>query len=274
LESQEVVDFIRHLVAEGKSLTEISELMCDHCIAPDTSAGTGCDNMTIMIIALLHGRTLEEWQEWVKDRVEKEIGYKTRRSLPSLYSEIRKTAFWKKMKEFEEQGVISKWSKGRDGNSIGSGSGSSDDPDSFGSNTIVLGSSGGISFQPGGSILSDSGRLMFDHDDDDDGMTILGLGGLHNHSSLRARLEAFEMEDDLSSDEEGKMSPTAADDDPSVLHSPPSDSDTGSTLLPNGDAAKLIPPVEQLSSLPSGDAADPVTRIEGMLDTSENPLKT
>lgn len=41
------------------------------CLAPDSElGGIGCDNMTVVIVALLNGRTLEEWQEWVKKRVD------------------------------------------------------------------------------------------------------------------------------------------------------------------------------------------------------------
>jgi hypothetical protein len=41
------------------------------CLAPDSElGGIGCDNMTVVIVALLNGRTLEEWQEWIKKRVD------------------------------------------------------------------------------------------------------------------------------------------------------------------------------------------------------------
>ena len=44
--------------------------------------------------------------------------------------------------------------------------------------------------------------------------------------------------------------------------------------LPNGDAQVLVPPVQQFSLQPSGDAALSVTKVEGFLDASEDPLKS
>ncbi|XP_017319464.1 protein phosphatase 1G isoform X1 [Ictalurus punctatus] len=55
MSSQEVVDFVNEkLKAEGnenKPLSAVIEELLDHCLAPDTSGdGTGCDNMTCMIV--------------------------------------------------------------------------------------------------------------------------------------------------------------------------------------------------------------------------------
>ncbi|TNN56290.1 Protein phosphatase 1G [Liparis tanakae] len=58
LSSQEVVDFVSERIKPDKSghvrlLSNIVEELLDHCLAPDTSGdGTGCDNMTCMIITL------------------------------------------------------------------------------------------------------------------------------------------------------------------------------------------------------------------------------
>ncbi|XP_063738034.1 protein phosphatase 1G isoform X2 [Eleginops maclovinus] len=58
LSSQEVVDFISERIkpdqsGKVKSLSSIVGELLDHCLAPDTSGdGTGCDNMTCMIITL------------------------------------------------------------------------------------------------------------------------------------------------------------------------------------------------------------------------------
>ncbi|KAG2129103.1 phosphatase 2C-like domain-containing protein [Suillus clintonianus] len=67
--SQEVVDFVRQRVSHDWELEEIGEKMCDHCLAPYRSPyhGIGCDNMTIIIVALLRGRTKQEWYDWIKD---------------------------------------------------------------------------------------------------------------------------------------------------------------------------------------------------------------
>uniref|UniRef100_A0A8D3DIR0 protein-serine/threonine phosphatase n=1 Tax=Scophthalmus maximus TaxID=52904 RepID=A0A8D3DIR0_SCOMX len=58
LSSQEVVDFISERIKPDQSgkvrpLSSIVEELVDHCLAPDTSGdGTGCDNMTCIIITL------------------------------------------------------------------------------------------------------------------------------------------------------------------------------------------------------------------------------
>ncbi|KAG8001471.1 Protein phosphatase 1G, partial [Nibea albiflora] len=58
LSSQEVVDFISARIKPDQSgkvrtLSSIVEELLDHCLAPDTSGdGTGCDNMTCVIITL------------------------------------------------------------------------------------------------------------------------------------------------------------------------------------------------------------------------------
>ncbi|KAG7236018.1 hypothetical protein INR49_001416 [Caranx melampygus] len=56
LSSQEVVDFISERIkpdqsGQARPLSSIVEELVDHCLAPDTSGdGTGCDNMTCIII--------------------------------------------------------------------------------------------------------------------------------------------------------------------------------------------------------------------------------
>ncbi|CAG9860828.1 unnamed protein product [Phyllotreta striolata] len=51
MSSQEVVDFVRPRIEENAKLSTICEEMFDHCLAPDTLGdGTGCDNMTAIIV--------------------------------------------------------------------------------------------------------------------------------------------------------------------------------------------------------------------------------
>lgn len=66
-------------------------MICDLCMAPDTSVehGIGCDNMTIIIVAILNGLTKEEWYNMVTDRVSDFYGYETPAGLPRIYSEKR-----------------------------------------------------------------------------------------------------------------------------------------------------------------------------------------
>lgn len=91
LSSQQVIDVVRRLIAEKKDLGTICEIVMDKCLAPDSDigAGIGCDNMTMMVVAILGGRTKEEWYDWVADRVERKWGYETPEELPQLYSEAR-----------------------------------------------------------------------------------------------------------------------------------------------------------------------------------------
>ena len=173
LSSQQVVDFVRYQVSQGKELTEISEMMFDHCLAPDTTsgAGIGCDNMTILIVAITHGRTKEEWYQWVKERVETNYGYQTPSTLPQLYSQSRLLSY-RARREAQE-------SRERMHSSTNSNPGSSFDNDDFlrryGLTVTTVGGSGsgsgngsGISYRPGGNIVSDSGQLMFGSEDSEE----------------------------------------------------------------------------------------------------------
>lgn len=41
--------------------------------------------MTILIVALLGDRTKQEWYDWVKQRVENNVGYETPESVPPVF---------------------------------------------------------------------------------------------------------------------------------------------------------------------------------------------
>lgn len=79
---------------------------CEHSLAPDTSsaAGRGCDNMTVLIIAILGSRTEGEWYTWIVDRVERGWGYGTPGEVPRIYSESRLMMFQAR-RETREGGV-------------------------------------------------------------------------------------------------------------------------------------------------------------------------
>jgi serine/threonine protein phosphatase PrpC len=66
--NQQVVNYVRQHLAEKTKLEEICEQMMDHCLAPDSEGGVGCDNMSVMIIAILNGKTEEEWYNWMATR--------------------------------------------------------------------------------------------------------------------------------------------------------------------------------------------------------------
>ncbi|KAJ8676333.1 hypothetical protein QAD02_012120 [Eretmocerus hayati] len=69
--SEEVISFIRERFADAaselelKGVTpvdpeEICEQLISHCLAPDALTGTGCDNMTVVLVCFLHGKPYSE----------------------------------------------------------------------------------------------------------------------------------------------------------------------------------------------------------------------
>lgn len=270
-----MIDFVRLKVSEGLELSEIGELMCEHCLAPDTSSGTGigCDNMTVLIVALLQGKTKQEWYDWVKDRVKNDHGYTTPDVIPQIYSQdrlalykVRKEALQERDRLRKERGEDSLSSSLFGGNSALSGF------------ARVLGSTGGISFHPGSGILSDSGRLMFaDNDDDDDSGDDMDTASLSGRSffsdtfgpaqpsnagpSLRDRLIALEVDDQ---DPDTEFASAIAEMHDEEVTSPfdkinngvpnsPSPSPSPPNSRMNGD----VTPVQQFKSPPLGDGLDP-----------------
>jgi protein phosphatase 2C family protein 2/3 len=106
LTSQQVVDIVRYQISEGKSFSEIPGIIFDICLKPDdVGDDKGQDNMTMVLVALMHGRTKEEWYTWITDRVKSGYGYQTPTKLPQLYSEERVKAFLEKkaMREANER---------------------------------------------------------------------------------------------------------------------------------------------------------------------------
>lgn len=68
--SQAVVEFVRRGIASKQELTAICENMMDNCLASNSeTGGVGCDNMTITIVAILNGKSKEEWYQMIADRV-------------------------------------------------------------------------------------------------------------------------------------------------------------------------------------------------------------
>lgn len=70
MSSQQLISFARQKIAEKIPLDTLCESTLDHCLA-DAGALTvaGCDNMTMVVVAFLNGRTVEEWYEHVGCRV-------------------------------------------------------------------------------------------------------------------------------------------------------------------------------------------------------------
>jgi len=68
--SQAVIEFVRRGIVAKQPLESICENMMDNCLASNSdTGGVGCDNMTITIIGLLHGKTKEQWYEDIAKRV-------------------------------------------------------------------------------------------------------------------------------------------------------------------------------------------------------------
>lgn len=75
MDSQAVVEFVRRGIAARQELQYICENIMNNCLAPSSDmSGVGCDNMTIMIVGILNGKTKEEWYDLICDRVAKGDG--------------------------------------------------------------------------------------------------------------------------------------------------------------------------------------------------------
>lgn len=181
-------------------------MIFEHCLAPDTTsgAGIGCDNMTIMIVAITHGRTKEEWYQWITDRVKKGYGYQTPSTVPQLYSQSRLLSF-RARREAQEARERQRASEPEPPSAF--------DNDDFLRRyglTVTTIASNGISYGPGSGVANDSGQLMFGNDDSEEedseeepvgGRSFftesLGLGRSESPDAtrnLRARLDEFEQD--------------------------------------------------------------------------------
>ncbi|KAJ9164739.1 Protein phosphatase 2C isoform gamma [Coniochaeta hoffmannii] len=68
--SQAVVEFVRRGIAAKQDLEKICENMMDNCLASNSeTGGVGCDNMTMIIVGFLRGRSKEEWYDEIAKRV-------------------------------------------------------------------------------------------------------------------------------------------------------------------------------------------------------------
>ncbi|WEW55687.1 Protein phosphatase 2C 2 [Emydomyces testavorans] len=73
--SQAVVEFVRRGIAAKQELHRICENLMDNCLASNSeTGGVGCDNMTMIIVGFLHGKTKEEWYNVIADRVARNDG--------------------------------------------------------------------------------------------------------------------------------------------------------------------------------------------------------
>ncbi|KAI0243979.1 Protein phosphatase 2C 2 [Massospora cicadina] len=70
MSSQDVISFVREHVVQGLDLKQICEKLMDNCLAPASDCGgLGCDNMTVLIVAILNGKSYSAWAEMIVSRV-------------------------------------------------------------------------------------------------------------------------------------------------------------------------------------------------------------
>ncbi|KAH0533977.1 hypothetical protein FGG08_007414 [Glutinoglossum americanum] len=68
--SQAVVEFVRRGIAAKQELHKICENMMDNCCSSSSeTGGVGCDNMTMIVVGMLSGKTKEEWYDMIAKRV-------------------------------------------------------------------------------------------------------------------------------------------------------------------------------------------------------------
>lgn len=288
--------------------------MCEHCLSPgtDSGEGIGADNMTVLIIALLHDKSPKEWAQWITRRVEKGYGYKTPLEPARIWAESRIQEGRRKRELYSQREMYMKArgaasdaadeaGKRRTGNEdlyarMHSG------PPLWDMSARILGSNGGISFRPGALAASDLHNLMFDNDDNDDDMNV------DNHETKDGKPAAGKHADgmDEGSDEEvfDDVSDWNSDNSNSAFLSgyPLGASDATKGLReqleelekdddaraqtptqgrqgeappppPPSASAETAPPESQIPPPSlSGDAPSDAVKAEGLMDKSEDPL--
>ncbi|EIM86041.1 PP2C-domain-containing protein [Stereum hirsutum FP-91666 SS1] len=314
LSSQQVIDVVRLQIYEGKDLPEICENICELCLAPDTTsgAGIGCDNMTVMIVAFLNGMTKPQWYDMIRDRVDKNVGYRTPREMPQIYTTTRLLTFRARRDAQAERDKDGGPANALNGSMLGG-------PSAFSGLQRVLGSTGGISFHPGSSILSDAGTLMFEQDDSDEddsgddmdedtasegGRTLFGqpIGSGRDESpegskSLKEQLDELEKGEE-EKDSDGDVRIDDADDEEalkepfdSVIDLSDAEKDraeksaaspsSSTSTQPSREGEAPPPPHSvangdanpaQLKSQPGGDEASDAVKADGLMDKSEDPM--
>jgi len=217
--SQAVVEFVRRGIAAKQELQSICENMMDNCLASNSeTGGVGCDNMTMMVVALLQGKTKEEWYNMVAERVANGDGP----CAPPEYA------------EFRGPGVHDRFNQ----NSYHDDD--DDDDLDMDPRARIFGQRGGRVILLGDGTEISIGHLMDGrHDDDDDEM--------HDHGHHQRRVEEMEDSDEWE-EEEG--------DDEQVQKSAPSapQGTEGAPLTRQGEdsgalsAATAPPPIATLET--------------------------
>ncbi|KAG2217642.1 hypothetical protein INT45_004218 [Circinella minor] len=73
--NQQAADFVRSKIKEKVDLKTICENLMDECLADHSDFnGVGCDNMTVVIVAFLQGKSMDDWYKAVSDKVPEPTG--------------------------------------------------------------------------------------------------------------------------------------------------------------------------------------------------------
>jgi len=241
LTSQQCVDVVRLLISQGKELSEIAEQICELCLAPDTEsgAGIGCDNMTMLVVAILNGKTQGQWKEWVTNRVKNDVGHATPRALPQLYPPNRLEAF--KLKRNAEP-------RGLEGG-----------PGSIPARMREI-------LAKGGERHNDDLDTDSDDSDDMDDPFPLRVGG--RNLAVSNSFKHLQLNGEPG---RGGVLGVGADERMAFESFTATPRETPSLKpLPNGATMEQKPP--QFQSLPGSDEAPPVVEAEGLMDVGEDPL--
>lgn len=68
LSNQEAVEFVKNSLITHGDFTKAAEELMDRCLAGDNDmGGVGCDNMTVIVVGILNGKSGEEYLEWIKE---------------------------------------------------------------------------------------------------------------------------------------------------------------------------------------------------------------
>ena len=267
--------------------------------------------MTIMIVALLGGRSKEEWYDWIGDRVRRHYGFETPSEVPQVYAPSRINAFQARRMALDNR------------NAEYGGAPSYHATSPFGFARSLLGA--GISFNPATGAISTGGQpLMFSGEDSDEGEDDIDMDPTDGHSflaslglrppgsndvtkSLRAQLDEL---DDEEEDEDGERRYRRPGDDDEHMSDPDEEAQQAfglanvhlSSLKVNEDnetpkangpskpsfssVREETPPppgsngilvdkarIEQLVSSPGGDELSSAVKVEGLLDKSEDPIR-
>lgn len=312
LNSQHVVDFVRREVAQEKPLGQICETIMEHCLAPDThgAQGIGCDNMTILIVAILNGKTEEEWYAMIKDRVANKFGYDTPDTPPQIYSAARLMSWRTRRANVEALEREEEEHKARERNNPLRGTHNASLE--FMSKVISDRLGGGISFHPGSAIMSDSGTIMFGDDSESDEDRVdeasastrnILMGALSENVTEHEPAEDLDQDEPMDEEEEDFREPfdrvihlSQAEKDHAEIrangvheheHDPPTPSSTSTQEpsspppdTPRGETPPLPRqlvgglPQQKLSSLPEASKEFPAAaNVEYYLSANGEPLK-